>query len=595
MGWLLAGALSFMLALLLVLPCMLASLIPAASKLHAETGLPRDIWVAIVENLGIAGLAVSYPISRDFYALARHTFLSFYGIEYGGKIYPHLTKLVRKFDVLVEDAMNASERGDLKEVCQILDGSQEYVAIKTLLEGTFGYCICHEEEDLLTFRLDSFCLDILNDSDKVSVVPYILSSLDTRSSCWGHLIRGLAERGRQDLLEQVRFRKVSFSDVLLLVAAKVAKSVIDSVLASPAARLLDKGERNLLALAGYGSLPAETCSDCKLPVAVVWSSGQNELALPEHWLPCDGLSLAALPFWVDLIENGRTERFEVLQARGDAEIQAVLRSLTGPANIPLVSEEERDVYQAILIHLRFSGMVNQQVIENYEAMLGQNALGFHSLCALLDCKALDVIAELDRRRLRWNYVDQIAFVDRLYRSGSMQLASLFADAIVRTAPGVSVVESLILRKADKTYIQIFLDAIVKHPEDSVLKRCFCAPLGVLACFASDCELSIAEIDEMLAGIMGYSFRDEQVSQELHTVHMLLFWKAPEAVVAHYMQRLPAKELIASELVTRAVRTKKYSDDFVVDCGERCETVEDVEREISEFRPNLASKLCCRDK
>lgn len=591
----LAGARSLMLALLFALPCMLlASLLPTASRLHAETDLPRDIWLAIVENLGIAGLAGSYPVSRDFYALARRTFLSFYGIEHGGRIYPHLAKLVRRFDALVEGALNASESGDPEEVCQILDSSQEYVAVKALLESTFGYCICHEEEALPTFSLDSFCLDLLNDTGKVSVVPYILGSLDTRSSYWGHFIHGLAERGRQDLLEQVRFRKVSFNDVLLLVAAKVSKSTIDSVLASPAAQLLGKAERDLLALAGYGDLPAGAHFDCKLPVAVIWSSQQNGLALPEHWLPCDGLSLAAIPFWMDLIENGRTEWFKLLQANGDAEIQTVLRSLTGPANIPVVSEEERDVYQAILIHIRFSNMVNQQVIENYEAMLGQNALGFHSLCALLDCKALDVIGRLDRRRLKWNYADQIAFVDRLYRSGNVQLVSLFADAVVRTAPGVIFVESLILRKADKAYIQIFLDAIVKHPEDSVLKRCLCAPLSVLTCFASDCELSIAKIDEMLAGIMGYSFRDEQVSQELHTVHMLLFWKAPEAVIAHYMQRLPDKELIDPMLVTRAVRAKRYSDDFVVDCGERCETVDDVEREISEFRPSLAKKLCCRD-
>lgn len=600
---------------LIALVYVISASFPSTAPGTSDSSLLRqDSWMTILGTLGLADLRRCCHVSTDLCRMARVLLLSKYGIQYNGKIYPNFTKMAARLEGLADHAYESSNAGDLEETYGILESSPEYIGLKALLQASFGCCISHEEEELPKFIFTGHLLGLLDDDYRISIVPHLIRSVVSRqkirvmpyhakcslghSLCRYNLICGLVERGRLDLLSQIRFQRMVPEELYVLIAARVPKAVIKVILDCSNLQRFDAGDLDLMALAGYGKLPAEVARAPEVPLLVLWSSQQSGLPLPECRLLCQGLSMTAVPFWIDLFQNESRELLELVQAKGDADIQMIMSNLKERADISRVGKEDRDVYQAILIHLYSSGMQNESVVENFQAMFGGSSFGFHSLSALLTCKQHALLAKMDGNRLSPG-CELLAFIDRLHRAGSADLVSLFAKNARRRARLPPFVKSLVLQKADSSYIQVFLDVLDHHVKQiprpyvgaAPLESCFCAPLSTLAYLASGQELSVADIEERLAEVKEGYAPWGHVPWELQVTHMLMYWGAPEAAVLHYFGQLPHDELIDSDIFAEAFLSMKYSDDLIIRCSKQCEFFEeDREALVREWRPDLARRL-----
>lgn len=565
----------------------------------AETGLPEEIWAVIIRNLEIGDLGSSLFVSQAFGKVAHQIFLAHYGIQHDGIVRLNFTSLARRLDAVARNAFDEgyettqSKAQALLKGQRLLDESREYACLKSLLESKFGHCIAHKAGQAPCFHLDSWSLDIFDDGDWISLVPHLLSESNPD---WPEFYRGLCglvERERVDLVKLIELHSRRPIAVLsTLLGAKVPRDVIKHMHLVFNTRRLQEEDRNLMALLGY-ELPLVSSNLVqKVPIVALWSLQQNGLVLPQCHHVCDGLSVAAIPFWIDFFKNKPDKMLELLQEKGDESVQKVLKSLEEQVGISTIDRAHRDVYQALLIYLHSSKMNTPAVDRNYASMFARPAFGFHSLCALFHCKKDISPKEIADYGCKLEDSELLAFTVKLYQSKRLDLVAVCAGRLVENLVGLKFAKSLVLRNADDSYIQTFLRAIGRCNRPHALAACFCMPLETLKQIASMQNLSVSNAEEMLSGIRGYDSHRRPISRELQVVQLLIFWEAPETVVAHYIAQLPRRQLIAYEIYEVAVLSKKYSDEFISSCFKRFEGPR-FERDVSlvnMYRPGLARKF-----
>lgn len=78
---------------------------------------------------------------------------------------------------------------------------------------------------------------------------------------------------------------------------------------------------------------------------------------------------------------------DLLVKHGDPGIQNLIRAVHGPVCTKGLLGKQKDVYESVLIRLRFSALGNEHLLQNCEDVLEspERSTGHRTLGALLDC------------------------------------------------------------------------------------------------------------------------------------------------------------------------------------------------------------------
>lgn len=203
---------------------------------------------------------------------------------------------------------------------------------------------------------------------------------------------------------------------------------------------------------------------------------------------------------------------ELVQAKGDASVRLILESMTKIYEVEFRNDDSRDLYQAALIHLRFSKMCTPSVKANFENMLNKSPfIGLKSLKAILYCRRVKLIAQLAADgRVNLSWVDNCTFLDKLWQLKCLELVPFFAKGIVNGPRGAAFVKSLILRCELPEYISMFT-SVLKGPGEQYnhCSHCFCASKAILRKLSSGVKLAPSSIN-CLVRANGYRHDSKQV-------------------------------------------------------------------------------------
>lgn len=560
-----------------------------ASAPVANLALNIDVLPNVFANLGFAGICQVSHVSRDFRKAADQTIRTFYGIQRDGKTFLNYTLLLREMDALVRDMANGkstTETADALGVCP------RFLCFRHVLEARFGYCIKCAAGKLPEFALKEIYIDLLNDEHKVSVLPYILDQ-NIAGIRWVYLIRGLVQLGRFDLLNQMTFPTIDTRHFCELMSVPLPESVIFAAISSLQRNEPTSELANLLAFAGFGlrvALPSETS---RIPLFLLRHMYENKVELPQHATFVEGLDESSIAFWMYIFTRNVEEANGLLQLvakHGDSGSKHLASAFYGSMSDIELSDSEKDIYQAVLIHWRFSPICNGHVIQNYESMLGKlRGIPFYTACAFVDC---------GKSQLVHSYGLKVACsISFEVIVGKMQWSKGgHAAALMQTMLGYFIIvprllKHLIQRKADNAYVKLIWNLHKTRQPHTIDDYCCMLGLEELERLAFDRSASVEEFEEMLAMLNGFQRFGLQVSREAHVLHTVMFWEAPEGVIAHFLDQVGNDYEIEHELVWGLLRLKRYSGEFCKRLVRRCATANPGRRaELQEFRPELSMEL-----
>lgn len=277
-----------------------------------------------------------------------------------------------------------------------------------------------------------------------------------------------------------------------------------------------------------------------------------------------GLCKSSIPFWVYVIEKNAVDLLDLILEGGDERTTLIPRVLLGPVDLSCIWNECREVYYAVLIRLRFSSMCNEHVVGNYRVVLEEKQFSYHSFDALLECRQHEFIAGIDLDATGENAPS--ALIDRLFRSGKVDFTPALAKLLVERGVYACLVKSLIRKGSNAFSVEYLFDAYqAKGKKYYDSEFCFAAPFRLIERLVLDPEFSIADAQETVALAKGYVLYGERFSCEAHALHILIFWEAPEPVIAHFFDQVPLKITLPFELLKIFLLSKKYSTQFLAKC------------------------------
>lgn len=267
----------------------------------------------------------------------------------------------------------------------------------------------------------------------------------------------------------------------------------------------------------------------------------------------------------------------MVKKKADESIGLLLSSFEEPNVISRVKQEDRDVYQAILIYMHVGSMSNQNVKENFDAMIQEGFFRVNSLRAAFDCKQYNLLATVGNNGMSLHSCGIVGFIEAVYQAGHVGLVAQIAQNSLVSSDLTAYVKSLVLLKAnDDSYTQICWGALAALQSWYHPSHCFSAPLAVLRRLATGQEFSPTDVEEMLREANGY-FCSRKVSRELHIVHTLMFWEA--------------SEMIDGKVFLSVWFSSKYSDDFIRTSVKRCNLLaSNTGSSLWLFRCDLAQEL-----
>lgn len=578
-----------MLAWLLMLFYLIAaSSAPGAQKLAIEVALHEDDLRAILLKLDFAALYQMSFASKYFRILADETIRALYGICHNKQTFLNYSKIIHERKALV--VQMAREKDTAGKVSMTLAASMDYKCIQSILEAEFGYCIRSVPGNLPEFYLHGVSLDILNDSRKISVLPYILDQI-VFDPLWIYLIRGLVDLGRFDLLSQVVFPQISSLHFCKIMSAAVPRQVI-----AAAAKTLHQTTPTselsaLLAYAGFGDAAASLPDNSSVPLFIVRHLHENGSPIPADRVLVDGLEESSISFWMYTMEKEAKDLIDLVYKLGDGKSKCLAGVFHGPVPDNGPAEFDKDVYQAMLIRFRFSSICNDSVIQNYESMLANfSPAGFHSTRALLDCGLHTLI---DRYGFD-NYAeaDLAMLISRIHQLKDDRLAPLIPKCLKNLRNAPKLLKRLIQTKADEAYIKLVWDSIQSAEMFRTINDHSCsAPLEVLKRLVLEQDISVDTVHGMLGMLEGFQGNGFGVSKEAHALYTVMFWEAPENVINHFLHQVPNDFKLESESVWGVLVLKKYSSEFCARMIHRLGPINGFGRtEIEQFRPDLALEL-----
>lgn len=582
-------------AWLLALSCVkLSSQAAMASAPVAEIALNIDVLPNVFVNLGFAGICQVSCVSRDYRKAARQAIRVFYGIQMGGKTFLNYTLLLREMDALARDMANGKSTA---ETADALGACPRFLCLRHVLEAQFGYCIKCVAGELPDFNLSEAYTDLLNDEHKVSVLPYILDQ-NIHNVRWVYLIRGLVQLGRFDLLNQMTFPTIDTHHFYELMSVPLPESVLFTAISSLKRNEPTSQIANLLAFAGFGlqvALPFETSG---IPLFLLRHLHENNVELPQHVTFVEGLDESSIAFWMYVFARNAEEAEGLLQfvsKHGDSGSQHLASAFYGSVSGIELSDTERDIYQAVLIHWRFSPICNNHVIQNYESMLGKlREIAFYTTCAFIDCGKSQLVHSFGLKVAC--SISLEAILDKMQWSQDDTATTLVQKTAGYFIIAPRLLKHLIQRKADPAYVQLVWNLHKARLPHTIDDHCCILGLEVLERLALDRDASVSEFEEMLAALSGFQRFGLQVSREAHVLHTVMFWEAPEGVIEHFLNQVGNDYEIEHELVWRLLRLTKYSSEFSKRLVQRCPTANKERRaELLGFRPELSLASFVTDK
>lgn len=580
-----------MLAWLLALPCLLAaSLELEAPRVSAAGALPRDIQTIIFSMAGLAALYQASCVSKEWCVLARLTIGSLYEIKHGGKAFWNYTTLLRELDALMQ---GAEEGQGVAEANAAPGASADFACIKSILEAQFGYCFKVVAGRLPEFRLKDASLDILNDEQRISVLPYCLDQQILKEN-WVHFIVGLVELGRFDLLEQVAFLKIGPVDFRRLMSVRLPESVILAASTSLQRNGPTLDLSNLLAYAGFGSRAAPLPDGCEVPLYLLRYLHEKSIPLPHNSVITYGLHGSAIPFWTYVLERGTEETaglMELALEHSSGRAKRLLSMFYEPTSGADLDLPEGDVYQAVLIRARFSPICNAHVRQNFESMQkGLVDIGYHTACAFLECKQYKLANRCSLKRLSNNELE--ALVVKMQQLGDSDLVPLIITGIQCMYGAPFLLQSLIRRKAEDSLVKVVWDAIRGSREVRSFTNHLCSPsLEALRLHMFGQEISIDHTQEMLAMLDGVAYYGFHIPKEACALYTLMFWEAPESLIDSFLEAASSEFSLVFVLVKQFLRLKKYSSGL---CRKLIARLGPISAEqllgLLSFRPDLVLEL-----
>lgn len=425
-----------------------------------------------------------------------------------------------------------------------LKASAPFKCSRAILQAQFGYCIEYAEWHLPRFNLDHAAFDILHDRRIVSVLPYILDQMGSDSR-WIYFIRGLVELERFDLLGQVALLAASPHCVTQPVGAAAAKSFekISSTL-EPSA-WFSAGRFEAL----MGTVPEKHT----LPLRLLQSLYEKRIAVSNDCILLDDLLESSLLLWMLVLgeEVGEAKELLALAVKhGDDQTGRLASAFHRPVSIDDVRGLERDVYQAMLIRLRFHPICNAHVIQNYEKLLrGLPEVGYHTACALFDCGKHELACQYGFGAI--DDADLDSLLDRLIRLQSAALSTLIPEYVRRFQDAPKLLRRLIQRGVDDAHIKLVWDMIQGAGSLYATSQHSCSvPVEALKRLVFERDISVENVEKMLGVLTGFQENGKAVSREVHVLYTLVFWEAPEPVIDHFIGLIPDDFRLNCALVWR---------------------------------------------
>lgn len=547
----------FMLAWLVVLPCVLfPGLVSRAADANITTVLPREILQHAVSKLGFVDLYQSLSVSQHFRILVFHALKPVYGVEYGKKTYLNYTLLLRDFDMLVKDAKTG---GDEAESTAASERARQIECLRSILQAEFGYCIRHTEEKLPQFSAEELPWSTWRDPRKVSAIPYILDqAIDSHH--WIHYISLLVDAGQTDLLKYATFATITTANFKLLMSLSVPESVV-----MVAAKALEQNEPTselapLLAAVGFGAGPALLPENCSIPLFALCYIREKNVSLPKDYTLIDGLDGSSVPFWMHVFSKGDEEAEKLLnlvRMHGDDKSKRLASAYYGPVSEMDLLRSENDVYQAMLIHFRYSFICNGHVMLNYSKMSEEFTASYRTMNALLVYKEY-LLVKQGGFALIQGYLQE-HLVDRMYRLKDKIGHPVIRYCIQQLERPLEFLRGLIKYKADWSYVQFAWDCIrTAVPFETVNDHNSSLSLDALRNLMFEPSLPIDAVREMLKILSAHAIFKESFVEDGSILDMLMFWEAPENVIDAFLDLLPRKSKLHVDLVKMLLLLEKYS-------------------------------------
>lgn len=449
-----------------------ASLVSIAPESGSKTFLPVNFLFLACSKIEFADLYQSSYVSKQFRELVDEIIRSLYVIQHGGRLSLNYTLIIRELFARMQFVEEHCGAGEVNKAVKRLP---HIMCIMSLLESQFGYCIEYRSTGAPRFDPGKVYWHFLYDLQKSSALPFVLDQR-TGDSEWIYLIRGLAELGRFDLLDQIdthRFYQlmgVPLPEAVILAAFKALQA------GEPKSEL-----SRLLAFAESGSLPTLLPPDYTPPLFILQYLYEKGIQIPENWGFIDGLKESSIAFWIHVFRKKDKEAREILDLvlkHGDFWSALLVRAYLEPvSNVRLVGEK-RGVFQAMLTRFRFSSICNEQVVQNYNTMLERPLkLEYHTIEALLDCQQYPL---LNRCRLEHLSLPSFqALASKVIALKDDRVKLPFARLVGHNVGSAELLKCLVVSKADDSYAQLVWHAIQTKVDRSNADHYCSAPLEVL--------------------------------------------------------------------------------------------------------------------
>lgn len=580
-----------MVAWLVAWPYLLfASVALAASGLNIASPLFVDCLRGIFSQLEFADLYQASLVSKGFCRLAYHAFQPLHGVGSPKGIYISYSLLFYRLDALVQDAGNGSS---MAEANAALKSSATFQCIEAILEARFGCCIKYAGGQILGCALQWLPFDILNDRHAASVLPYFL---DQRGNFrWIHFIRGLADHGRHDLLDQLTFAKITTLKFCQLMSVPLSESVVGTAAKALQQNEPDSGLANLLAWAILDGQAVRLPERCQVPLFLLGYFYEKGISLPEDGVLVLGLDESSIQFWMYLLHKNDTDAknlLDLVSEYGDTKTKHLASAFLGIAPCTNLDRLEKDVYQAVLIRFYFSSTNYEHVIQNYKFMLKRPLeKGYHTTCALLECGDYKLADRFGASYLSDGDLGQL--VDRLYQIKDGALEAYVQECLGQSDIGPELLKALIQREAEGACIELVWNSIQSKQDRSNDDYCCAAPVGVLKRLLLERGITIEDAQSMLSTLEGAlaSGGRTRMSKEAHALYTAMFWEAHEMVVEYFLDQIPQGCELDQHASLELLQSTKYSGKLWSKLVRRLHPISvAMQLKFHELRPDLVLEL-----
>lgn len=649
-----------MLAWILLLPCrVFASLAPtlnkpsatvagedqlglrlAPSEANSPLGLPAEIQLNIFAQLGFGGLYHASLVSKHFYKLAYRILLPSYGYKFDGRNHLCYTRIL---DALEELVYQAEEVHGLGKAHTALQGSLDYMCLKLVVNDKFGHCIHYSEGSIPRFVLQAVTLDILNDVHRISALPYILDQA-LGDPEWIYYVRGLADLGRVDLLQQMTFPGMDFAQFQQLMSVFLPESVVMAAVKSLQANEPQMPLSSLFSFVESGGQADLMPEDQPQPLFILRHLQERSIPVPDSWMFIDGLEEHSISFWMYLLaqksDQARRLLLELVLKHGDGRTrllaivfdQLISENNSGMTNSDLGQSMETDVYQAMLLHFRSLFPDNVLVGKNCAVMLERlQATQYHTKCALIDFGQPHLI-----ETKKFQYSEAIVFealASKMYRIRNDSLNPFLYHCFSQVRNATHLLKNLVLRKANESYIGLMWKAVIMQshdlcaddsliyaPLESLQRLAFAKDVSVSAaeeilCIQDELEQDMSIDDSEHMRILLEEFESDSSDDDMRELHAavewfglnivvpdearnlytVMFWEASEKIIWHFLGQLPGDYLLDYNRVLHFVLLNKHSPQLCVELLKRQELETSTHldmraAQLGHFRPDMVKEF-----